>query len=410
MTELLTLDIDSIAAGGDGVGRHDGLAVFVPRTAPGDRVVARVERQKRFARGRVERVERPAAVRVEPKCPHYMGDDCGGCQLQHIGIEAQRAAKRTIVSDALRRIGHRTVLAPTMHAAPSAWRYRHRISVTMRRRGDTWVGGFHAAADPGRVFELDDCWIADVRVMELWRAVRAAADTLPVAGEVRVSVRAGESGNSVLVEGGDAWPASDAFLAAMPTATGVWWAPDGGRRRRVDAGTVMPAGASFAQVNPPVADALLRLVREHVAARNPRTVLDAYAGNGDLAAALHGLGIAVTAVEMDEEASAESARRLAAPSRAITARVEDVVASLLPADVVVINPPRTGVDATVARAIESAVGTTRAVVYVSCDPATLGRDLMRTPSWRVAALDAFDMFPQTAHVETVALLVPGATT
>ncbi|HVZ47782.1 MAG TPA: TRAM domain-containing protein [Gemmatimonadaceae bacterium] len=409
MTETLTLDIEAIAAGGDGVARHDGLVVFVPRTVPGDRVVARVTRQRKFGRGQLERIERAGASRVEPRCRHYTVDDCGGCQLQHLDLAAQRAAKVAVVHDALRRIGRRQVAPPVMHAAPAAWRYRQRIAVAVRRRGDARYGGFHCATDPHRVFDLEDCLIADEAVMDLWRSVRAAAGHLPPGDALRVSVRVAGAERAVLVEGGAAaWTDAAAFVAALPPGTGVWWAPDAGRRRRVDGGTDAFAGASFAQVNPAVAGALRQCVVAHVTSRAPRTALDAYAGAGDVAEALQAAGIAVTAVEMDEDAAAAAARRLHAPSRAIAARVEDVLARLLPADVVVVNPPRTGLAESVAHAMESAARPGAALVYVSCDPATLGRDLARMPSWSVARLDAFDMFPQTAHVETVALLVPGA--
>ncbi|NUQ20057.1 MAG: RNA methyltransferase, partial [Gemmatimonadaceae bacterium] len=103
-----------------------------------------------------------------------------------------------------------------------------------------------------------------------------------------------------------------------------------------------------------------------------------------------------------------AARRLSAPSTAVSGRVEDHLAAALPADVVVINPPRAGVDARVTEVLEAARPAPHAVIYVSCDPATLARDLARMPSYRIRDAIAFDMFPQTAHVETVCELVPEA--
>jgi SAM-dependent methyltransferases related to tRNA (uracil-5-)-methyltransferase len=114
----------------------------------------------------------------------------------------------------------------------------------------------------------------------------------------------------------------------------------------------------------------------------------------------------VTAVELDPDASAWSASKLAEPSRAIRARVEDALPGLLPADLVVLNPPRAGVDSRVTDTLEAEVGHLRGVIYVSCNPATLARDLSRLPSYRIESLRAFDMFPQTAHVETVCDLRP----
>src|SRR3982751_4800409 len=100
-TDLVELEMQSIAAGGDGVGRASGLVVFVPRTAPGDVAQVRLESVKRFARGRLESVVRPSADRVEPPCAHYTRDRCGGCQLQHVRYAAQLDAKRAIVRDSL---------------------------------------------------------------------------------------------------------------------------------------------------------------------------------------------------------------------------------------------------------------------------------------------------------------------
>jgi 23S rRNA (uracil1939-C5)-methyltransferase len=142
-------------------------------------------------------------------------------------------------------------------------------------------------------------------------------------------------------------------------------------------------------------------------AHAPATVVDAYAGAGEVAVALAARGVRVTAIELDPEASAACAARLGARSRSVTGRVEDALGAALPADVVILNPPRAGVDARVTARLASDASV-RGIVYVSCDPATLARDVARLPAWRVARLTAFDMFPQTAHVETVCELVPGA--
>ena len=137
-------------------------------------------------------------------------------------------------------------------------------------------------------------------------------------------------------------------------------------------------------------------------------MVDAYAGPGDTAVRFAAAGARVTAIELDREAAEFAATRLAPPSRSVRGRVEEHLPAALPADVVVINPPRSGVDARVADALQQVNPAPRAVIYVSCDPATLARDLTRMPRYRVASAIAFDMFPQTAHVETVCELVPEA--
>jgi 23S rRNA (uracil1939-C5)-methyltransferase len=132
--------------------------------------------------------------------------------------------------------------------------------------------------------------------------------------------------------------------------------------------------------------------------------VDGYSGAGDTAVALAERGVSVVALESDEDATAFAAARLHAPSRAIAARVEDVLDKHLPADVVILNPPRSGVDARVTTALTAS--SARAIIYISCDPATLARDVARLKGWKVRDLVCYDMFPQTSHVESVCELIP----
>jgi 23S rRNA (uracil1939-C5)-methyltransferase len=163
--------------------------------------------------------------------------------------------------------------------------------------------------------------------------------------------------------------------------------------------------ASFVQVN----TAAAKLLHEHVvalaAAAEPVTVVDAYAGAGSTAIALARRGVQVTAIELDAPAARWVATQLPPGSRAIVGRVEDVLGDALPADVVILNPPRAGVDVRVTDTLRDS-SPRPPIVYVSCNPATLARDVQRLPSYRVASVAAYDMFPQTAHVETVCALTP----
>ncbi len=133
---LAELDIESIAAGGDGVGRSNGVVVFVPRTAPGDRIRANIDVRGRFARGEIDALVRPSSDRVTPECAHYVADKCGGCQLQHVNYDAQLDAKRRIIRDSLARIGKRAVDLPAIEPSPRRWRYRRKLTLTMRRVGE----------------------------------------------------------------------------------------------------------------------------------------------------------------------------------------------------------------------------------------------------------------------------------
>jgi 23S rRNA (uracil1939-C5)-methyltransferase len=405
---IVSVAIDSIAAGGDGVGRSNGLVVFVPRTAPGDVVTAQISGKGHFARGALRSVVTPSPVRIDPSCPHYTRDSCGGCQLQHLTYESQLEAKRLIIRDSVQRIGKRIVDAPAIERSPKEWRYRTKLTLAIQRRGARWIAGLHRFDDPSRVFALADCPITDRRVVAAWREIMEADAYFPDAKELRGSVRIMSGGPTFVMIGGNSWAARNQFASAVPSIAAVWWEPadDLPRKLIYDKRTDRAPSASFSQVNAEMADILRRYVFDRARSYEPRTVIDAYAGTGDTAIPLSEQGIAVTAIELDPDASAWSAARLTGPSRAITARVEDALPGLLPADLVILNPPRAGVDARVTETLEAEAGHLRGVIYVSCNPATLARDLSRLPSYRVESLHAFDMFPQTAHVETVCELRP----
>jgi len=402
--------IDSIAAGGDGVGRFEGRVVFVPRTAPGDVARVRLQEKGRFARGELVELARASSARVEPPCPHYTRDHCGGCQLQHLSYDAQLAAKERIIVETLARLGKREVTLGSVRASAMPWRYRRKLTLAMRWQRDAgWIAGLHPYDAPDAVFALGDCPITDERVVDIWKAILAQARLLPRVPRLRGAVRLLDEGASFVLEGGRHWAGGQALLDAIPALRAVWWAADDSRPRLVAARDERAtAGASFAQVNVAVGEALHDHVVSRVAAYAPGSVVDAYSGTGDTAVRFMESGARVTAIELDREAAEFAATRLPAPSRSVRGRVEDHLAAALPADVVVINPPRSGVDARVTDVLQQATPAPRAVIYVSCDPATLARDLTRMPRYRVAGVTAFDMFPQTAHVETVCELVPAA--
>ena len=410
VSDLVELRVESIAAGGDGVGRTAGLVVFVPRSAPGDLARVRIEAAKRFARGRLEEVIEASPLRVNPPCAHYTDDRCGGCQIQHMRYEAQLETKRQIILDALQRIAKRPTSPPEIRRSTREWRYRTKLTLTMRREASGWLMGLRPYDDPAALFQLRDCPITDERIIETWREIMAAAGRLPEADELRGVVRLTGTGDDrvVIIRGGSDWPGAEDFFDALPSVAALWWAPDGRRATLLRARRQTPPAASFGQVNADVGEALHEHVVQLVSSRAPKTVVDAYSGTGDTAVELAHSGARVTAIELDREAAAWCARRLPAGSRSVAGRVEDLLTRSLPADAVIVNPPRTGLDARVTTALGRADPKPRTLVYVSCDPATLARDLGRLPDYSIASLVAFDMFPQTAHVETVCELVPAA--
>jgi 23S rRNA (uracil1939-C5)-methyltransferase len=322
-----------------------------------------------------------------------------------MSYDAQLAAKQLIIRDSLQRIGKRSVEPPPIERSPDEWRYRTKLTLAMRHRGARWIAGLHPYDDPAGVFALADCPITDRRVVATWREVMNADAYFPDSRELRGSVRITRDGPTFVMSGGRSWAARDQFSAAVPSVSALWWEPDGEagteRRKLYDRRSDRSPSASFVQVNAGVAAALRDYVVSLTVAHAPRTVVDAYAGAGHTAIALAKTGIAVTAIELDTEASDWSATQLEPPSRAVAARVEDALPAYLPADLVLLNPPRAGLDARVTEILEAEPTRAKRLIYISCNPATLARDLSRLPGFRIQSLRAFDMFPQTAHVETV---------
>ncbi len=406
--------ITAIAAGGDGVGRlQDGRAVFVPRTAPGERVRLReaVKLHKNFARGELAEVVAPGTARVTPPCPHYAQDRCGGCQLQHLAYDAQLAAKRAIVGDALRRIGKLDLPDPEIVEAVEEWRYRAKITMAVKpvARSDGRTVGLHPYDRPGSVFPLADCHIADFRLMALWRDLRPHLNLLP-AQLSRLTLRLDREGRRHVIaesasEGGP-WLEAERLRAALPDGQAVicWWQPAEGAARVVAGpATGFPATA-FEQVNPEMGLLARRWAVAQLGDVRGAVVWDLYGGIGDTAAQLAERGAQVVSVDADEQAVEWAGRRdMARPIRFIAGKVEDVLPTLPEPSAVVVNPPRAGLHWNVTLRLTGQP--VARLIYMSCDPATLARDLQRlSVNYRVAAVRAFDLFPQTAHVETVVVL------
>ena len=399
-----------LAAGGDGVGKlEDGRTVFVPRTAPGDLVeLAQVRESRRFARARIGALLEPGPDRVSPPCPHYVRDDCGGCQLQHIGADAQRNARRGFVGDALRRLGGIETADPTIVPADRDWNYRTKLTLHVARGRI----GLHPLDRPLDVFDLQTCPITAEPLLELWSEARPLRHLLPPDVEHVVLRLDRESRRHLTVEAPAAarWTGAaelDALLAAAGVPVTLWLRAGKAEAEPVLGADDFPA-AVFEQVYPAMGD---RARAHALAALGPAAgshAWDLYAGVGDATAALLEAGATVESVESDRRAvewagrhdtAADSASRV----RRHAGRVEEVIDRLRTPSLVFTNPPRTGMHERATAAI--AGRRPERIVYVSCDPATLARDLRRLgPGYRLAGITAFDLFPQTAHVETVAVL------
>jgi 23S rRNA (uracil1939-C5)-methyltransferase len=395
-----------LAVGGDGVGRlDDGRTVFVPRTAPGDLVeLSSLREYRRFARGRPGRLLEPGPDRVEPRCPHYVFDECGGCQLQHLAVPAQLEARRGFVGDALRRLARLEVADPEI--VPAAKVYEYRAKLTLAVSADGSRIGLRRYDRPDEIFMLERCHIAVPQLMSLWSEVRRLRPLFPT-GLTGLVLRRDREGRLHLIlhsEVGSTREERDPLesgLASLGFPVTIWWRPEGGAAQPVaGAGDPYPATV-FEQIHPEMGDRVRAFALAALGDVSGRRVWDLYAGIGETTAALASAGARVESVEMDRGAVA-AAERAGPGARRHAARVEDVLGLLGPPDLVVTNPPRSGMGARVSAAIEKS--RPARVVYISCDPATLARDITRLPSYRLALAQAFDLFPQTAHVETVAVL------
>ncbi|NIM50346.1 MAG: TRAM domain-containing protein [Gemmatimonadales bacterium] len=405
------MKIDRIAAGGDGVGRlDDGMAVFVPRTVPGDVVeIEIVQRKRRYARGRVRRIVAHGAGRVEATCSHYVADGCGGCQLQHLAPSVQLEVKRRIVGDAVRRIGGRSVADPEIVPCPSAWRYRSKI--TLRAQGRSI--GLHRFDCPGEVFDLADCPITQSRLIELWRQVRSHRHLLPRSVATLVLREDRDGGLHVVVEGRSErlWDAGPLAQAIGDSRVSWWWCPRLGAPRVVAGPHRGFPALAFDQVHPGFGRRIRGDAVEALGSVAGQTVWDLYGGVGDTAELLAARGAQVWTVDADRSAVEWARARESSPQgtgeiHRLVGRVEAVLHQLPEPDAVVANPPRGGLDERVTRHLETwATGRSGArVAYLSCDPATLARDLKRMPALQLTSYRAYDLFPHTSHVETLALL------
>lgn len=412
MSDLVS--ITRIAVGGDGVGRlGDGRVVFVPRTAPGDRLRLRegsLQRHRNFARATLGEVVEAGRGRVAPPCPHYVHDHCGGCQLQHVAYDAQLSAKRAIVGDTLRRIGKLKVEDPEVVEALEEWRYRTQISMEAKAtvgRSDGLTVGLHPYDRANFVFPLADCHITDFRLMALWRELRGRLAMLPQP-LTRLTLRLDrdERRHIIAESAGEPWLNADELRRALQSTVDgeivCWWQPvDGAARVVAGPATGFPATA-FEHVNPGMGMLTRRWAVEQLGDVKGQIVWDLYGGIGDTAALLVERGASVVSVDADEQAVTWGRSRLPA-ARFIAARAEDVLPSLPAPHAVIVNPPRGGLHWDVSLRLTSQP--VSKLVYISCDPATLARDLARlNVNYVVTAVRAFDLFPQTAHVETVAVL------
>jgi 23S rRNA (uracil1939-C5)-methyltransferase len=343
---------------------------------------------------------------VEPRCPHYVHDECGGCQVQHINYETQLLSRRSFVGDAVRRLGGREASDPAIVPATKIYEYRTKLTLHVSEDGNRI--GLHRYGRADQIFDLERCHITVPELMELWQAMRSLRPFLPPR-LVQVILRLDRGGGRhvvIRVGAGEVWSGFDRLrleLERRGTPATIWYQAESGAARAVAGAAEAFPATVFEQVNPEMGDRVRAFALEQLGDVSGKLVWDLYAGIGESTAALIVQGATVESVELDRRAVAEAETRGPA-ARRHTGRVEDLLHQLHQPDLVIVNPPRTGIDQRVSTELNR-VGPHR-VVYISCDPATLARDLQRLERFRIAMIQAFDLFPQTTHVETVAVLEP----
>jgi 23S rRNA (uracil1939-C5)-methyltransferase len=395
MTEI-DVEVTSLAAGGDGVARDaNGRVTFVPRTAPGDGVRVRLTKQtKSFARGELVEVVRPSTVRVAPPCEYFVAG-CGGCQWQHVERTAQLAAKRTIVTNALRNLPGLVVEDVLDPAPPYGWRRRARFHVHGGRVG-LYAYGSHDVIALARCPQLEPA---------LDEALRVIAPLTPPDGELALLL--GHKGEIVVgVE--RAWRGA-AALIGRAHIVGVIAGTERHGETMIEVESGLWGGPwDFAQASAAGNAALIAAARSALASMSSpdgaprpsgdarrRRLLELHAGSGNFTRALVADGWDVVASDVAPPAKpVDTGRFEVGAADTVLARVAG------PFDAIVLDPPRTG-------ALEAMPGISKhappVVIYVSCDPATLARDAAKLveAGYRAERAWPVDLMPQTSHVEVV---------
>ncbi len=434
------IDVERMGLAADGEGMLDGRPAFVFNALPGERVEARItERGRSVFRAETVRVRKASPHRVAAACPAY--GVCGGCNLMHLCYEQQLIYKQELVERAMAQIGgfpHPPV-RPCL-PSPEVFGYRHKVQMPVRAAGKTLRIGFFAR-DSRRVVPLDSCPVHCREGDRIYRRIRQLVLEMQIpayhdgtrSGLLRhILIRTTRPQDESLVclitaeKQGDELPAlARALLEAHPRIRGVVQNINpaegdlilgretvllAGRSfiaEEIDGIRLRIAAPSFFQVNAGQVPCLLELVRRFLDGAARGILLDAYCGVGLYSLCLAGRAESVIGIESApdavRDARGNARENQIANARFLSGRVEDVLAQIRHAHGVVLNPPRSGCEPGVLRALHKM--SPERVVYVSCNPASLARDLKGlSAAYRVEDVQPVDLFPQTGHVETVAAL------
>lgn len=442
--QTLTLDITDLNSSGEGVGRWDGRVVFVPDAVPGDQITVRLVRVKpTYATGKLLALETASEARVRPPC--IVADKCGGCQCQALSYPGQLAAKQQQVMDALQRIGgfENVPLEPILGAVQPL-HYRNKATYPLSRSDQGAIQAGYYRKGSHRLINLNQCPVQDERLDPLLAQLKQDIQTQGWSiynerkhqGRLRhLGLRIGRRTGQILitlVSTVETLPnlteQAERWLEQFPAVVGVMLNHNPQRTNAIFGATThciagnphldeIFAGlrfqiqaTTFFQIYTEQAETLLRLVQDYLNLQGHEVIIDAYCGIGTLTLPLARQARVCIGLEVQPDAIAQ------AQANAALNQIENVqfqagtVEALLPqvladADALVIDPPRKGCTAAVLDAI--AAQPPRTLIYVSCNPATLARDLERlreTAGYSLQHIQPVDFFPQTAHVECVACL------
>lgn len=421
---LLDLEIETLTFGGRGLGRHDGKAVFVPYTAPGDRVRCRVVRDRpQFAEAELGEVLRASPARRPPPCP--VAGTCGGCQWQHLAYAEQLRWKERLFHEQLLRSGVATaeVLQP-MVAAPDELTYRNRLQFKCRQTPTGLVAGFYRAGSH-YVEDTPRCLLARPAIQEAYALLRGILPDAPRPDALpQFDLSCSDDGRVAVLFHvlPDAHRLMRPWLTDIAKAAGLAAALQVGRKENIaalcgDAGLVtsiddpplaLHVGAGgFSQVNPEQNRQMVAAVITAAALTGQERVLDLYCGVGNFSLPLARRAAAVVGVENYAPAIADAignASRNALDNLRFHAEpAEEAVLRHGSFDLVLLDPPRTGAYPLMRDLL---VLQPPRILYVSCDPVTLTRDLkpLVHNGYRVVSSRPFDFFPQTWHVESLTVL------
>jgi 23S rRNA (uracil1939-C5)-methyltransferase len=388
--------VEKLIYGGDGLARLDGRVVFAPYVLPGERIRAQAEREKPgLVRARTLEVLDSSTERVAPPCPYFTR--CGGCHYQHAGYEYQLAAKREILIEELRRLGKIEPPAEIQIVSGEPWGYRNRVQLHLDGgRLGYWESHSH------KLCRIETCPVASPKLIETIASLnRMLHDPRWPRFVKSIEIFTDEQHVQLNILEADRPVAHRFFEWCAEKIDGFAPGPlDYGGRFRVSAN-------SFFQVNRHLVD---RLVELAVAGAEGETALDLYAGVGLFSMALGGKFREVIAVESGSAAVRDlqfnAERAGLANVTAAQQMVEEYLVALEQApDFVLADPPRAGLGKDVVRRLGELQP--RQIAIVSCDPATLARDVagLLVAGYRIAEMTLVDLFPQTFHLETVVRLV-----